>query len=118
MKAGTGLCSDDYKGRFGIPAGLGAYVCGDNRLGDYSEVCGVYQRQVTKQGKKISLHRDNWSTCPRTPAQVAWFNLFKEAMEAWKALDTETKQEYNARVYPRHWYGINRFISEYIKAHR
>lgn len=112
-----GLCSDDFRGKCGEPWGFGAVVIGCSRYGEYNDRYGVYQKQLTKKGLKLSRHIDNFPTCPRTPAQLVYFNLFKQAVNAWKALDTQTKQEYNARVYPRHWYGINHFISEYIKSH-
>jgi hypothetical protein len=112
------LLSDEYRGRFGRPSGFGAYVFGEMRFGEYSPLTGVYQKHLTKRGKKFNLHRDNWPTCPRTPAQVAWFTLFKNGMAAWKLLDIETKAEYNSRVYPPGLYGCNRFLQEYIKANR
>lgn len=112
-----GLLSDRFTGRFGRPSGFGAYVFGDNRLGEFSMLNGVYQMHVTKTGKKLNLHRDNWPTNPNSVAQQARRNLFTDAMTAWKVLDTETKQEYNNRVYPRGMTGHNRFISEYMKLH-
>lgn len=112
------LLSDEYRGRFGRPAGLGAYVCGANRIGEFSLITGVYQKQLTKRGKKFSLHRDNWPTGEKSQKQKDWFNLFKNGMGAWKLLDTETKREYNTRVYPPGLYGCNRFLQEYIKANR
>jgi hypothetical protein len=118
MTPNQGLCSDEFIGPFGRPAGLGAYVCGANRLGEYSEITGVYQRHLTKKGLKLNLHRDNFPSNPRTPAQQAWRDLFRSAMTAWKALDAETKLAYNKRVYPPGQPGQNRFIKEYIKLHR
>jgi len=112
-----GLISDEFKGRFGRPSGLGAYVCGDNRLGEFSMLNGVYQRHKTKRGMKFNLHRDNWPANPNSEAQQARRNLFAEAMTAWKALDTETQQEYNSRVYPTGQSGHNRFVAEYMQSH-
>jgi len=117
IKPGTGLCSDEVKGRIGRPAGFGAYVFGDNRFGEYSEINGVYQKHPTKRGNKMNMHRDNWPTNPNSVAQQARRNLFAEAMTAWKALDNETKEEYNTRVYPTGQNGHNRFISEYMRSH-
>lgn len=109
------LLSDEYKGRFGRPSGFGAYVFGEMRFGEYSPLNGVYQKFRTKSGTKFSLHRDNWPTNPNSEAQQIRRNLFHDAMELWQALDSETKQEYNDRVYPKGQSGCNRFISEYMK---
>lgn len=112
-----GLISDGFWGRFGRPSGFGAYVFGDNRFGEYSTITGVYQKHLTKRGKKFNLHRDNWPTNPRSVAQTARRNLFKSAITAWHALDSETQQEYNRRVYPPGQHGVCRFISEYMRSH-
>jgi hypothetical protein len=112
------LHADTVTGRIGRSAGFGAYVFGANRFGEYSEEYGVYQRHMTKRGLKRNRHITNWPTPNKSPAQQAWFDLFKAGMQAWKELDTETKAEYNSRVYPPGLYGCNRFLQEYIKAHR
>lgn len=113
-----GLLSDEYSGRFGRPSGFGAYVFGDNRLGEMSLLNGVYQKHKTKRGMKHNLHRDNWPSNPNSASQQVWRTLFKNGMAAWKLLDSETKAEYNNRVYPKHQYGVNRFLTEYIKNNR
>jgi hypothetical protein len=112
-----GLISDGVWGRFGRPSGFGAYVFGDNRFGEFSMLNGVYQKHVTKRGKKFNLHRDNWPHNPRTEAQTVRRNLFKQAIIAWHELDSERQQEYTDRVYPPGQHGVNRFISEYMKSH-
>ncbi len=115
---GTGLCSDEAKGRIGRPSGFGAYVFGEMYIGEYNDRCGVYQKQPTKRGKKMSMHRDNWPSNPNSLAQQANRFLFKNAVIAWNALDIETMAEYNARVFRPGQYGINIFIKEYMKANR
>lgn len=113
-----GLMSDDFRGKCGEPWGFGAAVFGRTRYGEYYERYGVYQKQVTSKGKKLSRHIDNFPSNPRTVPQQAWRNLFKAGMVAWNALDNETKAEYNSRVYPPGQYGVNRFLTEYIKLNR
>jgi len=112
-----GLCSDHFWGRLGRPSGLGAYVFGANRLGDYNLRCGVYQVHRNPKRKVISRHIDNFPANPRSVAQTVRRNLFKAGMLAWKNLDTETRAEYNSRVYPKYQYGVNRFLTEYMKLH-
>lgn len=113
-----GLCSDHFWGRLGRPSGLGAYVFGDNRLGDYNLKCGVYQVHRNGSKKVISRHIDNFPANPQTGPQQAWRNLFKAGMQAWALLDSESKAVYNSKVYPRYQYGVNRFLTEYIKNNR
>lgn len=117
IKEQTGLHSDRFVGRFGRPSGFGAYVFGEMRFGEYSPLNGVYQTHRRKSGVIHVLHRDNWPTNPNSELQQVRRNLFSDAMNAWKALDTETKQEYNSRVYPTGQSGMNRFISEYMKSY-
>lgn len=111
------LHADTVTGRIGRPAGFGAYVFGNNRFGEYSEANGVYQRHVTKRGLKRNRHITNWPSNPNSVAQQARRNLFAEAMASWKTLDTETKAEYNSRVYPTGQSGHNRYIAEYMQSH-
>lgn len=112
------LYSDDCRGKFGEPQGFGWYVFGRSRYGDINDMYGVYQRHTYNNRKVLSLHRDNFPANPRTTVQQAWRALFAEAMVAWNALDTETRQAYNAMVYPTGQYGVNRFITKYIKENR
>lgn len=114
----TGLHADSYSGKFGEPDGYGHAIFARSRYGLNMIQAGVYQKQMGAKGKVLSRHRDNWPSNPRTVPQQAWRALFRDAMMAWRALDTETKEEYNNRVYPPAQYGVNRFITEYIKLHR
>jgi hypothetical protein len=114
----TGLHGDRFTGKFGRPAGFGAYVFGDNRFGEYSEIQGVYQYQMGAKKKVCSLHRDNFPSNPQTEAQQAWRAVFTAGKEAWDALDTENKEAYNNLRYPPGQSGFNRFMSKYLKAHR
>lgn len=113
-----GLLSDDFRGKFGRPSGFGAYVCGDNRLGDYELRAGVYQLHRGLKKNVLSRHRDNFPTNPQTPAQQAWRLIFANGKQAWDLLDTESKQAYNERRYPHRMSGYNRFMSEYLKLNR
>lgn len=113
-----GLLSDDFRGKFGRPSGFGAYICGENRLGEFEPRSGVYQVHRTGKRKMLSRHVDNFPTNPRTPAQQAWRAIFASGKLAWDSLDTETQRTYNVRRYPPHMSGYNRFMSEYLKEHR
>ena len=112
------LYSDDFRGKCGEPTGYGEAIFGKSRYGDRLFWNGVFQKHMTKKGMKLNRHRDNFPTNPQTVPQQAWRNLFRSAMLAWAELDTETKAEYNSMVYPPGQYGVNRFITEYIKLHR
>jgi hypothetical protein len=113
-----GLISDDFRGKFGEPVFFGGAILGKSRWGDDEHRAGVYQKQMGAKGKVLSLHRDNFPTNNRTTNQQAWRTVFQNGMNAWKALDTETKQEYNNRKYPTGQNGHNRFMKEYLKANQ
>jgi hypothetical protein len=112
------LHSDDFRGKFGEPVFFGGAIFGKSRWGDNDYRAGVYQKQMGKKGKVLSLHRDNYPTISYSVGALRRREVFRNGMNAWKALDIETKQEYNNRKYPTGLNGHNRFLREYLKINR
>lgn len=111
----NGIPADDSRGKFDEPAGYGMAVFGCSRYGDFNPWAGVYQKQLGKKGKILSRHFDNYPTKSNSYGSLRRREMFRNGMLAWKALDTETKREYNSRKYPYSMTGHNRFLKEYLK---
>jgi len=79
---------------------------------------GIYQRKLTKQGKKISLMPHYYPTNPRTPKQQAWRQIFVDGKEAWDNLTQTQKHSYNRRAIPLIFSGYNLFQREYLAMHK
>lgn len=113
----TGLASDDFRGAFGLPWGFGRAIFGKTRYGDENVLSGIYAKyknhKVTHLVRKV--HYKQYK--PRTTAQQAWANVFRNAVVAWRALDESEQRAYNGAKYPPALTGYNRFISRYLKDH-
>jgi len=100
-------------GRFGLFR-YGNYEFGaENEIG--RDMDGVYQMRHCNEGYipiKMRFQKTREET--PTPARVANWDKFKNAMTEWQALTDEQKAVYNERAKGINKTGHNIFISEYM----
>ena len=100
-------------GRFGL-FDYGNFEFGaENEIG--RDFDGVYQMRHCQEGytpikMRFQLTREETAT----PARVANWTKFKNAITAWQALTDEQKKVYNDRAKGKPKTGNNIFISEYM----
>jgi hypothetical protein len=79
---------------------------------------GIYQRKVTKKGKKISKMPFYIPPNPQTKKQQAWRAIFKGGKIAWDSLTLEQKNSYNKRAIKLKFSGYNLHQREYLHSHK
>lgn len=84
---------------------------------DPLNVGGIYQRRMTKQGKKSFKLVFYTPTNPQTVPQQANRAKFADAVAGWMSLTTEEKIAYNKRARKIKLFGWNLFIREYFATH-
>lgn len=112
------LNSLDARGRFGYGGGFGRLSFGFNRFGFYSKFCGIYQKKYYYGVPYISKMKMYRPTNPRTAPQQNWRAVFNAGVNAWFALDAESKDIWRRRAKNLHMTGFNKFMSEYLQSHR
>lgn len=112
------LYSLTQRGQFSIPGGFGKICFGWSEFGYYYEKAGIYQVRHTKTGTATILERHYKPTNPQTQKQQAWRAVFASGQSAWRNLTPEAKAVYNNAKYPANMSGRERFMKEYLNAHK
>lgn len=76
---------------------------------------GVYQRKITRKGKKTSQMNWRYGGNPRTPAQQAWRAFFTAGVSAYHSLTTAQKLYYKKVGAKYKMTGYNKFLSYWLK---
>jgi hypothetical protein len=79
---------------------------------------GIYQRKLTRNGKKISKMPFYWCPNPRHPKQQQWRAVFRAGKVEWDKLTENQKNEYNKRAIAKKFTGYNLFQREYLRTHK
>ena len=128
LLSGEWLVGLDQRGRFTHSAGLGFGTFGAVQYGETQKIGGIYQRR-RKGYNNFSgspppnspiyyvKMRSYAPTNPRTGAQQANRQKFKDAIDSWYELTTEQKNAYNKRATRNGRVGYFLYISEYLKSH-
>jgi len=103
-------------GRFGLMH-FGVYEFGaENEIG--KDVTGVYQMRKCVEGPRpVKMRFQITREETPTPARVANWNKFRDAMSAWQDLTDEQKSVYNNRAKLLLMFGFNLYIREYMLSH-
>jgi len=97
---------------------FGTIIFGQDKFGDILNLRGIYQRKHTKKGVQISKSKFYVPKNPHSIPQENWRTVFREAVAAWEALDSETKEIYNLKARPLHFQGRNYFYRQYLNSHK
>lgn len=89
---------------------------GNETMPDPLGVFGIYQNRKMRRGKLPVKMKFYAPTNPKTPAQQATREKFRNAMLAWHSLTPEQKEEYNKRAKPKQMFGRNLFIRDYYSS--
>lgn len=108
----------ELRGRFGTPNGVGEMWCGWSVLGEDIIQSGVFQFHSTKKGMRNIKMNFCQQPNPQKENQQIWRGKFHDGVVAYHLLSDSEKLELKIRRYPRHMSGFNRFMSEYLKAHK
>ena len=129
IMSGLAMPSVQQTRSVGRSCGFGNMRFGFTGFGDNRFFEGVYQKRVTGYNHKGRIAgrprrayyvrmKSYRPTNPKTPPQVAWRNVFANAISSWSLLTDEQKAVYNERGTRQSLPGRNLYIREYLKSHR
>jgi hypothetical protein len=117
IDAFSGLYSLNARGKFSSPNGLGIHKLGWTQLGHHDKKAGYYQRHWNGIKYNWVRAKPYWPKQNWTEKHLARAQIFREGVQAWHALDSQTKQAYNDLKYPSAQTGFTRFMTQYLKSH-
>jgi len=53
---------------------------------------------------------------PGTPAQLAWWQVFRTGVQQWQALTPGQKETWKKKAYPPHMSGFNRYMRTHLNS--
>jgi hypothetical protein len=82
------------------------------------ELRGIFQHKHTLKGVKLWREPHYAPYNPKTDKQKNWRQVFKDALAAWHALDTDGREFYNLLAKPLQMHGVNYFLRRYLNSHK
>jgi len=106
----------NLSGAFGRSNGFGRIRFGFAFFGLFSELPGIYQRQLSGGKKQVFKRNFHSPTNPQTPAQQARRSVFASGVVAWQSLTSEQKSVYNKKAKKFRFEGFNLFMREWLNS--
>lgn len=113
----NGLMSLGARGKFGKPNGIGETFLGWSELGDDNPRAGYYQYHWNGYAKYYNRCKFWEHVIHTSELAMARKAIFRDGVNAWKALTDNEKLVYNRLKYPYAQTGFTRFMSKYLKEH-
>lgn len=106
------------RGKYGISQDFGSGFFGFCLFGYDNPYSGIYAK-YNFAGKKYDLKKNFWfASNPQTEAQQAWRDIFKNGKTAYDGLSADEKLYFKKWGAKYKMTGYNKFMSEYLKAHK
>lgn len=102
------------RGKLGRPNGVGRFMFGWSKLGEFFEGAGYYRIDGRWGTQRVSKMRHYRPHNPQTSEQQSWRGTFADGVTAWKALSAGEKLAWNKRKNPPRMSGFCRFMREYL----
>lgn len=106
----------EARGTYGVAvAGVAGY--GDDGTAGLPAFCGIYQMRNCRDGRlpvRMKLYDQKYTTSEILQANRS---KFRQAMDAWKVLDSSQKLCYKKRVEHKKLHAHNLFVKEYLESH-
>jgi len=112
------LYSLDARGKFGWSGGLGRLCLGENRLGFYHWLAGIYHKKYYYGKPYISREKFHRSPNTRQPQQQAWRAIMRSGVLSWQHLAPFEKKFFNDLAKHRPLSGYNLYLKEWLNMHK
>ena len=96
---------------------LGTLTLGVDRLADFILLSGIYRTDNVTGEMKYYREPYYITRNPRSDEQQAHRQKYGKAVEAWRDLTDEERNQYNKRAKGKRYSGWNLFYKEYLQSH-